>query len=146
MNNIEDAQIDITRVFDAPRELVFKAWTDPVQFANWFGGELTIPMETVQMDVRPGGAWQATMLTPEGGELLFSGEFREINEPERLVMTLTDRTGPGVQVVTVVFTERDHQTEMVFRQVGPLPKEIVAQTTEGWNSFFDRMVELVTKG
>ena len=72
--------ITITRVFDAPRELVFKAWTEPAQFAEWFGGRgATIPLESVEMDVRPGGTWRATMFAgPERTEIAWKGVYREV--------------------------------------------------------------------
>ena len=58
-----DAGISMTRVFDAPRELVFAAWTEPARFAYWFGGAGTeVPTSSVEMDLRPGGQWKATML------------------------------------------------------------------------------------
>ena len=58
----EPPGITITRVFDAPRERVWREWTEPEPFADWFGGtESEIPLDTVSMDVRPGGSWRATM-------------------------------------------------------------------------------------
>ena len=62
------SEFTITRVFDAPRELVFRAWTDPDQFSRWWGGRgTTTPRETMRMDVRPGGEWYADMTSDADG-------------------------------------------------------------------------------
>ena len=87
----------IVRVFDAPRELVFKAWTEPERFATWFGEHgSSIPLDKVSMDARPGGAWSATMIHgPDKIELPFAGTFLEVVEPERVSMTIVDPSDPG---------------------------------------------------
>src|SRR5260370_38402582 len=73
----------IERIFDAPRNLVFKAWTDPKQVAQWWGPKgFTNP--ACEMDVRPGGAMRICMLSPDGREHPVRGVFRELVEPERL--------------------------------------------------------------
>ena len=136
----------ITRVFDAPRELVFQAWTEPARFARWFGlRDSVIPLETVAMDLRPGGAWRATMLVgPERHEIQWKGIYLEVTPPERLVFTLSDQPGPEAEVVTVVLQARGRQTEMVFSQRGGhLPDEGYARAQEGWSAFFDRLAELL---
>jgi uncharacterized protein YndB with AHSA1/START domain len=82
-----EAGIHITRVFDAPRERVWQEWTQPEAFADWFGkAELEVPLSTVSMDVRPGGAWRLTMIAEH--EIHWRGEYREVVEPERLVFTV----------------------------------------------------------
>src|SRR4051794_41356084 len=82
--------LTITRVFDAPPERVWREWTEPEAFADWFGGpEAEIPLDTVAMDVRPGGAWRATML-PRGPEIRWEGEDVEVEPPERLAPTDND--------------------------------------------------------
>ncbi len=72
-----DRELVVERVFNAPRELVFKAWTEPASFAQWFGGAgATIPLDTVAMDVRAGGAWRATMFAgPDHGEIHWTGVY-----------------------------------------------------------------------
>jgi uncharacterized protein YndB with AHSA1/START domain len=79
-----DREITITRVFDAPRELVFEAWTDPEQVVRWFGpnGFTTTVHE---MDARPGGIWRFTMHGPDGADYPNRVEFIEVVKPERLV-------------------------------------------------------------
>ena len=87
--------IAITRVFEAPPERVWREWTEPERFADWFGGpEAEIPLSTVTMDVRAGGAWRLTMFAgPARHEIHWWGEYREVAEPERLVFTLSDAAG-----------------------------------------------------
>src|SRR6202035_2040115 len=78
--------ITITRVFDAPRARVWREWTDPASFADWFGGPTCeVPMSTVSMDVRPGGAWRLTMLCESGSlEIHWKGEDIDVVEAARL--------------------------------------------------------------
>src|SRR5437667_6946732 len=85
--------VTIVRIFDAPREALFKAWTEAEQFSKWFGEhDSSIPMENISMDARPGGEWHATMIFgPEKIEIPFQGEFREVVEPQRVVLTLSDQ-------------------------------------------------------
>src|SRR5829696_3622846 len=114
--------ITITRVFDASRERVWKEWTEPERFADWFGGaEAEIPLSTVSMDVREGGAWRARMFAgPDRREIQWKGEYREVVEPERLVFTVSDRPDDHeYELVSVVFTDLgDGRTEMRFEQRG----------------------------
>jgi uncharacterized protein YndB with AHSA1/START domain len=146
------AGITISRVFDAPRELVFKAWTEPEHFAYWFGGaDAEVPVSTVSMDVRPGGTWRATMFAgPDRREIHWTGVYHEVVEPERLVFTLSDQPDPERDeerdVVTVILTELDHnKTEMVFHQGGGhLSDEEYERAKQGWGTFFERMAERLT--
>src|SRR5665213_2680049 len=116
--------ISITRTFDAPRDLVYAAWTDPKQFAAWFGGaETEVPDESVSFDVREGGSWKLTMLLGPPGpgrtEMPWYGEFVTLDPPSRIVMTLADSTaGDEREIVTVTFAEvGTSTTEMVFEQL-----------------------------
>jgi uncharacterized protein YndB with AHSA1/START domain len=142
--------ITITRVFDAPREVVWREFTEPERFADWFGGvESEVPLSTVAMDVTPGGRWQAQMFTgPERRESNWRGEFVEVDEPERLVLTLTDEPhGDRYARVTVVLKELgDGRTEMQFEQSGPLPPEAYEAAKAGWGKFFDRIDERLAAG
>ena len=136
----------ITRVFDAPRQQVWREWTTPEAFADWYGGpEFEIPVETVSMDLRPGGGWKATMLAgPDGGEIQWEGEYVEVVEPERLVLTVTDDEPGGVyDTVTVVLTEiADGRTQMRMEQTGGhMSAEGYGRAMQGWGGFFDRMEE-----
>jgi uncharacterized protein YndB with AHSA1/START domain len=140
----------ITRVFDAPRERVWKEWTEPHRFADWFGGpESEIPLSSVSMDVRPGGTWRATMFSGPGRrESHWIGEYLEVAEPDRLVFTVSDRPGePAHELVTVVLTDLgDGRTEMLFEQRGAMTPEQYERTKEGWGTFFDRIAERLAVG
>ena len=136
--------ITISRVFDAPRERVWKEWTQPEAFADWFGGsESEVPLASVSMDVRPGGSWRLTMFAAPGGrEIHWNGEYREAVEPERLVFTLSDQPGDAYELITVVLTDLgDGRTEMLFQQRGRMSAEQYKHAGAGWSSFFDRMAE-----
>ncbi len=140
--------IVIVRVFDAPRELVFKAWTEPERFATWFGEHgSSIPLESISMDARPGGAWSAVMIHgPERIEIPFSGEFREVVEPERVVMTLVDPSDPdsgNIEVLSAEFRDLGGgRTEMTFTQRGGnLPADEYSRAMRGSLIFFERLAE-----
>jgi uncharacterized protein YndB with AHSA1/START domain len=140
--------LEIVRIFDAPRELVYEAWTVPERFGAWFGEHgSTIPAELISMDVRPGGSWSATMIYgPEETEIPFTGEFRELLEPARIVMTLNSLEDPsnGVEILTVDLDDLgDGRTRMTFSQRGTLPAGEYPRAMNGWLIFFDRMGENV---
>lgn len=137
--------ITITRIFDAPRERMWKEWTEAESFADWFGGaDSDVPLDTVAMDVRPGGAWRLTMFAEPGRrEIHWHGEYLEVDEPERLVFTVSDDTSAGrYETVTVVLNAvADDRTEMQFEQHGQLPPEVYEAAKAGWGVFFDRIAE-----
>ncbi len=136
--------IRMERVLEAPRALVYRAWTDPAQFAVWFGGTQA-RLEDVTMDVRPGGAWSARMVLDGGHEIRWAGAFVELDEPARIVLTLTDapEEDPG-EPLTVDLEDLGGRTRMVVVQRGnELTEEQYAQAQAGWEHFFDVMAELV---
>ena len=142
------AEIVVTRVFDAPRERVWREWTEPERFADWFGGaESEIPLSTVAMDVRPGGAWHATMYVgPSRHEIRWKGEYLEVEPPGKLVFTVSDRPDDTYELVSVVFTDLgDGRTEMHFEQRGHMSPEQYERTERGWGGFFDRIDERLTQ-
>jgi uncharacterized protein YndB with AHSA1/START domain len=140
-----DYGFTVTRVFDAPRERVWREWTEPESFADWFGGpQSEVPPSSVSMDVRPGGRWRLTMFADPGRrEMQWKGEYREVVEPERLVFTVSDQPGDDLyELVTVVFTDLgDGRTEMLFEQRGHMRPEQYERAEEGWGGFFDRIAE-----
>jgi uncharacterized protein YndB with AHSA1/START domain len=135
--------LTITRVLAAPRERVWREWTEPEAFADWFGGpEADVPLETVAMDVRPGGAWRATMLYRDR-EIRWSGEYREVEPPVRLVFTITDRPDENDhELVVVALTDvGDGRTEMVVEQHGHMSPADYDAARNGWGGFLHRMAE-----
>ncbi|MBN3933112.1 SRPBCC domain-containing protein [Streptomyces verrucosisporus] len=146
-------EIAITRVFDAPRAELYRAWTEPERFAQWWGprGFATDP-STVSLDVRSGGEWKATMASEEAGEFPFAGVYREVVENERLVFSTIDlndddtsRDGGTDELTTVTFADRDGGTEMTFRQLSRLEADKTEEAREGWKSFFDCLEEHLAK-
>jgi uncharacterized protein YndB with AHSA1/START domain len=142
----DDRALVITRVLDAPRELVFAAWADPAQAAQWWGpkGFTTVSAE---MDVRVGGAWRRRMRSPEGSEHISRGVYREIVRPERLVFTFCWEQGgaPGhgpETVVTLTFADLgDGRTEFVLRQEGFATVAGRDDHQRGWSGALDRLAD-----
>jgi uncharacterized protein YndB with AHSA1/START domain len=136
-------EVTVTRTLEAPRELVWRAWTRPEHFTRWFGTPpFTTPLDRIAMDVRPGGEWRAMQVSSDGTEMPFIGVYREIAEPERLVFTFDDpqdRSDPRREVVTVTLAEADGATEMTLHQEGHLPAEQYVLLQEGYSLFFDRL-------
>ena len=136
-----------TRVLDAPRKRVWAEWTTPEAFADWYGGPAAeIPLDTVSMDVTPGGAWRATMFFgPERREIQWRGSYHEVEPPERLVLTVSDQPDDDrFDLVTVELTELgDGRTEMTVEQRGWMEKEQYGPAEKGWGGFFDRMAERI---
>lgn len=139
-----DQVLVITRVFDAPRALVFKLWTDSNHARRWWGPR-DYPATSLQMDVRPGGAWRCCLRSTETGkELWQGGVFRKVAPPERLEFTFAwDEKGErGLEtLVTVTFAEQDGMTLMTFRHA---PFQSIAERDGhqgGWTSTFDRLAD-----
>ena len=145
-----DGGFTTTRVFDAPRERVWREWTEPERFADWFGGvECEVPLSTVAMDVRPGGAWRATMFCGRARhEIRWTGEYHEVAAPERLVFTVSDTPGEDRhELVIVVLTDlADGRTEMLFEQRGHMSPDEYDRTKNGWGTFFARIDERLAAG
>jgi uncharacterized protein YndB with AHSA1/START domain len=140
-----DYGIRITRVFDASRERVWREWTEPERFADWYGGpQCEVPLSSVSMDVRAGGRWRLTMFAPPHRRRIeWTGEYREVTPLERLVLTITDQPDDDAfELVTVVLTDLgDGRTEMLFEQRGSMSPKQYERTTEGWGTFFDHLQE-----
>lgn len=138
--------IEIVRVFDAPRELVYRAWTEREGLAAWFGEHgSSIPLETFTMDARVGGTFSLVMIHQEM-ELPFAGRFLELEEPERVSFTITDATTPPDapdEILTAVFEDLgDGTTRMTFTQRGGnLPPDEYSRAMRGELIFFDRLSE-----
>lgn len=150
--NKKPIEITLTRVFDAPRELVFKAWTDPKQLAQWWGPEgFTNPV--CEIDVRPGGKMLIHMTGPDGTVYPMSGTFREVVPPERLVFSdvAEDLDGnPLLEGETIVtFEEQGGKTKRTVRSsaraVEPIGDEMLKGMNEGWTQSLERLAELVAK-
>jgi uncharacterized protein YndB with AHSA1/START domain len=145
--NPDGRQLGITRVFDAPRELVFKVWTDPARIPHWWGPAY---LKTIveKMNVRLGGEWHFIQHSPDGKEHVFHGVFLEIVPPARLVQTFLYKGAPGHQaVVTVTFEEVDGKTRVTsatrFQTAGELDEFIDAGAKGGMGESMNRVEELL---
>jgi uncharacterized protein YndB with AHSA1/START domain len=142
--NATQRELVLTRVFDAPRELVFKAWTDPKRLAQWWGPKgFTNPV--CEWDVRPGGAIRVDMKGPDGTVYPMGGVYHEIVEPERIVFTATCE--PGVETRnTVTFEELDGMTKLTLHAVvvkaPPEAAGSLAGMEEGWKQSMERLEDL----
>ena len=140
-------EIRITRVFDAPRQLVWQAWTDPEHLARWWGPRgRTTPVDSVTLELRPGGTFRVSSVSEEqGDDMVTLGTFREVVEPERLVLeeVAEDSWHDGaVSEVTLIDLE-DGRTEMRFRATINTTEEMIGMAQVGLSSAFDRLAEQV---
>ncbi|WP_438853571.1 SRPBCC family protein [Agromyces sp. M3QZ16-3] len=141
-----DAQFTITRIFDAPRDLVWRAWTESADAAEWWHPRgIVIKDGSVSVDARPGGRYAYTMVNPaDGNEYPTAGVYREVDPPRRLVFTWgspdePDETAP---VITVDLRELDgDRTEMLFHLRGFPGAPGDGNVYDGWDSAFDLLGE-----
>ena len=155
-NRSQAVDLVITRTFDAPRETVFKAWTDPEELVKWWGPKgFTTPF--CKIDLRPGGVIHFCMRSPEGQDLWARGVYREIVEPERIVVTdsFADEQGnvvpashhgmsdefPLEVLLTLTFEAVDGKTRLTLRHAIPesVPERGGAQV--GWSESLDRLAD-----
>lgn len=152
-----DREIVITRVFNAPRELVFKAWTEPEHIVQWWGPE-GFTTRVIELDLRPGGRSRYVMISPDGKEYPGTGVFREVVPPERIVTTdefgeefekVTDLDLPQGIVLTVLFEELDGKTKLTLHIVHATAddrrKHEEMGVVAGWNSSFDCLDKFLAK-
>jgi uncharacterized protein YndB with AHSA1/START domain len=129
-----ERSVAITRVFDAPRERVFAAWTQAKHLAHWFGPKgFTVP--SCEADPRPGGVFRLCMRSPEGKDYWVRGQYREIVPPERLVIACTADDDQGItrleELIDVTFTQRGGETELKLLATASGPGAEAAAMIEG---------------
>lgn len=138
----DSRSLRLERVFDAPRELVFRNWLEPELIAHWFAPD-PFTVTACQVDARPGGKWRVDYRSNVGEAFTESGEFREIVAPERLVMTLTQQPASGDRgpetLVTVTFEATGTQTRMMFLQTGFDSEQLRDGNAEGWTECFAKL-------
>jgi len=136
-------EVLITRVFDAPRERVFRAWTDPDEVAAWYGPEhMEAPRERIRIDLRVGGRWELTMVQVGGGrEFSIGYDITELVEPELLVLRSDPQPEmgmPGPVVMRVEFHDEAGRTRMTLTD-GPYPPEGRGYAEAGWGAAFEKL-------
>ena len=138
-------EIRITRVLDAPRELVFKAWTTTAMLEKWFGCS-AFTTTFAEADVRVGGEWRVGMRSPEGDNYLAFGIYKAILPVEHLALThqwsrMTANVNPADHetLVTVDLFEEGERTRMEFRQIGLASIDSRDSHVGGWSDSFDAL-------
>ena len=148
--NFGEGSVTIRRVFDAPRALVWRAWTDPRIMAQWFGPR-TFTTPVCELDVRVGGALRIVMHGPDGNDYPMKGEFREVVPPERLVFSniAIDKDGNHLLEgeTTVILEEQDGKTMLTLHTcaVGlvPIAPQMLAGMETGWRQSLDKLDDLL---
>jgi uncharacterized protein YndB with AHSA1/START domain len=140
-----DREIVLSRVLDAPRDLVYEAMSKPEHLTHWWGPR-GYSMSLCEMDLRPGGAWRMVHRDPQGNEFGFRGEFREIMAPERLVRTFEFEGMPGhIAVETLVLEEHDGRTTVtvtsLFDSVEDRNGMLQSGMEKGASESYDRLAE-----
>lgn len=142
-----EREIVMTRVFDAPRSLVFEAWTNPEHLPRWMLGPKGWTMPVCEIDLRPGGAWHFVWRRSDGTEMGMRGVYREVTPPERLVSTeLWGGNWPDT-LNTLVLTEEDGKTTITLTVLYPSKEArdaaLQTGTKEGVAASYDRLAELL---
>jgi len=155
-----EKQLTVLRYFNAPREVVFKAWTDPERVMRWWGPQ-GFHTPFCKIELRPGGTFRFCLRSPEGKDLWGKGVYREILKPERLVYEnyFSDENGntvspskygmnpawPEAALVTVIFEDRAGRTRLTL-SLGVTAELAKLQLADrGWNESFDRLAEYLKK-
>jgi uncharacterized protein YndB with AHSA1/START domain len=142
---VAEQEITITRVFDAPRELVFAAWTDPDQLARWFGpAGLETPRDSIEIDLRVGGRLHLRM---EGGGMEYGLRYEivELAEPELLVLRSDPMPEVGLHHATLTrieLAEEDGKTRLTLTD-GPYPEDGGRHAGVGWQQSFDKLEQVL---
>lgn len=141
----QERELLIVRVFDAPRELVFAAWTKPEHLVRWWGPRgFTLP--ACKIDLRPGGAYSFHMRGSAGDDHWLRGVFREVVRPERLVMAgawVDEQGRPNgpETLMTVTFADENGKTKLTLRQAGFESDDARELHREGWTSTLECLGE-----
>jgi uncharacterized protein YndB with AHSA1/START domain len=135
------------RVLPAPRERVFRAFTDPGELAEWWGPKgFTAP--SIELDLRPGGTYRIAMQPPDGDLFYLSGEFREVDPPARLAYTFRwEDPDPDDRetVVTLSFEDLGESAEVMCTQRAFSTEGRRALHEQGWTDSLDRLQELMSR-
>jgi uncharacterized protein YndB with AHSA1/START domain len=142
---ISDLEIAMTRVFDAPRDLVYQAHVKPEHVRQWWGQKGST-LSVCEVDLRVGGAWRFVEKAADGNEYGFHGEYREIDPPERLVYTFEFEGMPGhVTVDHLTFVEQDGKTvlncQTTFASKEDRDGMLASGMEQGAGESYDRLEE-----
>jgi uncharacterized protein YndB with AHSA1/START domain len=140
-----ETTLHVRRVLDAPRERVFRAWTDPAWIAQWWGPPDGV--QEIEVDLRVGGAYRYTVKPPNGHAWHLVGTYEAVEPPKKLVYTWrftnTERDYGSATLVTVEFIDRGNQTEVVVTHERFENADSRAAHSDGWDMCFDRIAQLL---
>lgn len=158
----DEKELVLTRDLDAPREVVWKAWTDPDMFMQWWGPKgFTTPVSKI--DLRKGGEYFNCMRAPDGQDFCSKGVYMDVVEPERLVMTdsFADKEGnkvaatyyemgaefPMEMQIKVTFEEQSGKTKLILKHsdVSSISEAELKDMQQGWDESLDKLAELLAK-
>jgi uncharacterized protein YndB with AHSA1/START domain len=142
--------LKMTRTFDALREVVFNAWTDPKQIAKWFGPK-NFTTTVLEHNAKPGGLSRIVMHGPDGNDYPGKAIFREVVRPERISMSSFVIDGNGNEVmetlITAIFEEKNKKTTLTVTvklvKSTPEAAPYLSGMQEGWNQTLDKLVEVI---
>jgi uncharacterized protein YndB with AHSA1/START domain len=138
-----ERELHMTRVFDAPRDLVWTCWTDPEHFAAWWGPEhFTTPVESVEIDLRAGGIFKSTMVAPDGSQFPSTGSFEEVTPQDRLVFREDETDHPMIERQRTVVSFKDlgdGRTELSIDVTMTCVEELIPLAQSGWRTSLDKL-------
>lgn len=136
-------ELVLRRVFDAPRSLVFEAWSKPSHLVRWWGPKgFTLPV--CELDFRTGGAFRLVMRAPDGAEYPFEGRYDEVVPPERIAFTGLVHEGNTART-TVTFAEDQGKTTVTIRQTYTVESDATRGAAQGWSESLDRLAAIVER-
>jgi uncharacterized protein YndB with AHSA1/START domain len=141
----QDTVLQVQRRFDAPRERVFDAWTNPDVLRTWWSAMPTMKPGDIEVDLREGGRYRMAMVTDTGEVHTVTGEYKEVRRPERLVYTWTwesnpeEMQGSADTIVAVDFEADGDATTVTLTHTGFASAQIRDLHTHGWNGTFDSL-------
>jgi uncharacterized protein YndB with AHSA1/START domain len=143
-----EATVTLTRLYDAPRDLVWRAWTDPKHMAQWFGPR-GFTSSVPELDVRAGGALRIVMHGPDGNDYPMKGVFREVKPPQRLVFSniAIDKDGNHLLEgeTTVILEEQGGKTKLTLKTYAkglvPMAPQMLSGMEAGWSQSLDKLGE-----
>jgi len=143
-------ELTLTRIFDAPRDLVFRAWTDPAMLAKWWGPRM-FSNPVCEVDLRAGGEILIVMRGPGGMEHTMKGTFREVARPAKIVFVNNAYDASGTQhlegLTTVLFAEEGGKTKLTLYTIvtglTDLSEMMMAGMNQGWSESLDRLGEFL---
>jgi uncharacterized protein YndB with AHSA1/START domain len=135
-------ELTVYRVVDAPRDLVWRAFTEPEHLAAFWGGPgISVPVESVTMDVRAGGIFELTMVASDGTEYPNRGEYVEVEKPSRIVFSEPDT---GI-TATITFAEVGNKTKVRIHQDGVPERFLGPEAEAGFSAMFDKLEALLER-